>query len=127
MLVNTQALSAAKAFSQLLPYHQRQDLQAIEIIEYQGRGRPRKDAVGQKYDRICATLVAKTSVIDAERQRARLFFLATNVLDEQVLTDDQILLEYMAQQSTCEVSGFSKILCSSLRVSFSRPLNEWLR
>ena len=49
---------------------------------------------------ISATLVPNATVIDAERQRAGLFLLATNVLDEQVLTDDQILKEYKAQQST---------------------------
>ena len=76
------ALTAARAFSQQLPYHQLHDLQAHEIVEHQGRGRPRKDAVGQKYYHISATLVAKTSVIDAERQRAGLFVLATNVFDE---------------------------------------------
>lgn len=100
MLVNSHATSAASAFSQQLPYHQLHDLQAIEIVEYARRGRPRKDAVGQKHYQICATLVPKASVIDAERQRAGLFLLATNVLDEQVLTDDQILQEYKTQQST---------------------------
>ena len=94
------ATSAASAFSQQLPYHQLHDLQVIEIVEYARRGRPRKDAVGQKHYQISATLVPKASVIDAERQRAGLFLLATNVLDEQVLTDDQILQEYKAQQST---------------------------
>jgi len=77
-----EALTAARAFSQQLPYHQLHDLQAHEIVEHQGRGRPRKDAVGQKYYRISATLVPKATVIDAERQRAGFFLLATNVLDE---------------------------------------------
>jgi transposase len=94
------ATDAAIAFSQQLPYHQLHDLQAIEIVKYARRGRPCKDAVGQKHYQICATLVPKASVIDAEQQRAGLFLLATNVLDEQVLTDDQILQEYKAQQST---------------------------
>lgn len=93
------ALAAAAALSQQLPYHQLQDKQAIEIIEHKKRGRPRKDAVGQKHYQICAVLVPKGSVIDAERQRAGLFLLATNVLDEKVLTDEQILQEYKAQQS----------------------------
>ena len=118
------ATSAALAFSQQLPYHQLHDLQAIEIVEYARRGRPHKDAVGQKHYQISATLVPKARVIDAERQRAGLFLLATNVLDEQVLTDDQILQEYKAQQSTCEVFDFSKTPYSLLLVSFSRLLNE---
>lgn len=93
------ALAAAAALSQQLPYHQLQDKQAIEIIEHKKRGRPRKDAAGQKHYQICAVLVPKGSVIDAERQRAGLFLLATNVLDEKVLSAQQILQEYKAQQS----------------------------
>ena len=77
-----------------------QNLQAIEIVEHKRRGRPRKDAVGQKHYQISAVLVPKDSVIGAERQCAGLFLLVTNVLDEQVLSDDQILREYKAQQST---------------------------
>jgi transposase len=77
-----EALTAARAFSQQLPYHQLHDLQAHEIVEHQGRGRPRQDAVGQKYYRISATLVPKATVIDAERLGAGLFVLATNVFDE---------------------------------------------
>ena len=80
------ATAAAIAFSQQLPYHQLHDLQVSEIVEYARRGRPRKDAGGQKHYQISATLVPKATVIDAERQRAGLFLLATNVLDEQVLT-----------------------------------------
>ena len=94
------AASAAALFSQQLPYHQLQDLQAIEIVEHKKRGRPSKNAVGEKYYQIRAVLAPKDSVIDAERQRAGLFLLATNVLDEQVLSDDEILQEYKAQQST---------------------------
>ena len=94
------ALTAAALFSQQLPYHQLQDLQTIEIVEHKKRGRPRKDTAGEKHYQISAVLAPKNSVIDAERQRARLFLLATNVLDEKVLSDDQILQEYKAQQST---------------------------
>ncbi|MEG4274951.1 MULTISPECIES: IS1634 family transposase [unclassified Microcoleus] len=94
------ALTAAAALSQQLPYHQLQDLQAIEIVEHKKRGRPSKNAVGEKHYQSSAVLAPKDSVIDAERQRAGLFLLATNVLDEKVLSDDQILQEYKAQPST---------------------------
>lgn len=94
------ALSAADKLSAQLPYHQLHELQVLEILQHQGRGRPRKDAVPHKHYQISATLVSKESVIAAERQRAGKFELATNVLDEQVLSHDQILQEYKAQQST---------------------------
>jgi transposase len=41
-----------------------------------------------------------TNAMDVEIQRAGRFILATNVLDEQVLSDEDVLTEYKAQQST---------------------------
>ena len=94
------ALQAATAFADQLPYHQLDDLQVVEIIEYQKRGRPRKDEMGQKHCQISATLIPQPNAMDAEIQRAGRFILASNVLEEQVLSDDDVLTEYKAQQST---------------------------
>jgi transposase len=94
------ALQAATAFSDQLPYHQLDNLQVVEIIEYPKRGRPRKDAIGQKHYQISATLIPQPNAMDAEIQRAGRFILASNVLEEQVLSDDDVLTEYKAQQST---------------------------
>jgi transposase len=94
------AIQAATALSAQLPYHQLDDLQVVEIIEYQKRGKPRKDEVGQKHYQISATLIPQPNAMDVEIQRAGRFILATNVLDEQVLTDEDVLTEYKAQQST---------------------------
>jgi transposase len=94
------ALQAAAVFSDQLPYHQLDDLQVVEIIEYPKRGRPRKDEVGQKHYQISATLIPQPHAMDVEIQRAGRFILATNVLDEQVLGDEDVLTEYKAQQST---------------------------
>jgi transposase len=94
------ALQAATALSEQLPSHQLDDLQVVEIIEYQKRGRPRKDQVGQKHYQISATLIPQPNAMDVEIQRAGRFILATNVLDEQVLSDEDVLTEYKAQQAT---------------------------
>jgi transposase len=94
------ALQAAIAFSDQLPYHQLDRLQVVEIIEYPKRGRPRKEEVGQKHYQISATLIPQPHALDVEIQRAGRFILATNVLDEQVLSDEDVLTEYKAQQST---------------------------
>lgn len=94
------ALKAATTFSDQLPYHQLDDLQVVEIIEYQKRGRPRKDEVGQKHYQISATLIPQPNVMDVEIQRAGRFILASNVLEEHVLSNDDVLTEYKAQQST---------------------------
>jgi transposase len=94
------AIQAATAFSQQLPYHQLDDLQVLEIVQHQRRGRPRKDQVGHKHYQISATLISKPNAIELEIQRAGKFILATNVLDEQILSDESVLKEYKAQQST---------------------------
>lgn len=94
------ALQAAKKFSGSLPFHQLANVEVVEVIQYQGRGRPKKDAVGQKHYQIRATLVPDEQAIAIQQQRAGRFILATNVLDSQELSDDAILLEYKAQQST---------------------------
>jgi transposase len=94
------ALQAATALSEQLPYHQLDNLQVVEIIEFPKRGRPRKDEVGQKHYQISATLIPQPNAMDVEIQRAGRFILATNVLDEQVLSDEDVLTEYKAQQAT---------------------------
>ncbi|NJP18061.1 MAG: IS1634 family transposase [Hydrococcus sp. CRU_1_1] len=94
------ALHAATTLSEQLPYHQLEGLQVVEIIEYPKRGRPRKDEVGQKHYQISATLIPQPNAMDVEIQRAGRFILATNVLDEQVLSYEDVLTEYKAQQST---------------------------
>jgi transposase len=94
------ALQAATALSEQLPYHQLNDLQVVEIIEDQKRGRPRKDEIGQKHYQISATLIPQPNAMDVEIQRAGRFILASNVLDEQVLSDEDVLTEYKAQQAT---------------------------
>jgi transposase len=62
------AIQAATALSAQLPYHQLDDLQVVEIIEYQKRGRPRKDEVGQKHYQISATLIPQPNAMDEEIQ-----------------------------------------------------------
>jgi transposase len=94
------ALQAAIALSEQLPYHQLDRLQVLEIIEYPKRGRPRKDEVGQKHYQIAATLIPQPNAMDVEIQRAGRFILASNILDEQALGDEDVLTEYKAQQST---------------------------
>jgi transposase len=64
-------------------------------------GRPRKDAQAQEcHYQIHATLVANQAAIAIEQQRTGRFILATNVLEPQPLSNDDLLREYKAQQST---------------------------
>jgi transposase len=56
--------------------------------------------------------------IDAQKQRAGRFILATNVLDHQELSADDALKEYKAQQGTERVLDFLKTHCFLHRVFF---------
>lgn len=56
--------------------------------------------MGHKHYQISAALISKPNAIEVEIQRAGKFILATNVLDEQILSDESVLKEYKAQQST---------------------------
>jgi transposase len=94
------ALQAAAKFSSSLPFHQLADVEVVEVVQHQGRGRPKQDALGQKHYQLRAHLVPDQQAIAIQQQRAGRFILATNVLDESELSDDSILHEYKAQQST---------------------------
>lgn len=91
---------AAQWMNSKLPLHQLVDIKIVEILQHKGRGRPRKNAVMEKHYQLCATLAPKQTAIDVEVQRAGRFLLATNVLDASKLSDDDVLIEYKAQQST---------------------------
>jgi hypothetical protein len=60
------------------------------MIEYPKRGRPRKNEIGQKHYQILATLIPQPNAMDVEIQRAGKFILASNVLVEQVLSNDDV-------------------------------------
>jgi transposase len=94
------ALLAAERFERKLPLHQLVDIKVVENKQHQGRGRPRKDASVTCHYQVCATLAPKPTAIDVELERAGRFILATNVLDPNQLSDDDVLREYKAQQST---------------------------
>lgn len=94
------ALLAAERLNLYLPLHQLVDIKVFEIVQHQGRGRPRKDAELTKYYLLGATLIPKQTAIDVEVQKAGKFILATNVLESDQLNHDDILREYKAQQST---------------------------
>ncbi|WP_414588366.1 IS1634 family transposase [Scytonema sp. PCC 10023] len=100
------ALLAVQRFERKLPLHQLVDIQVLENKQHKGRGRPRKDAGATSYYRICATLTPKETAVEVEVQKAGRFILATNVLDADELSDveqlsnDNLLREYKAQQST---------------------------
>ncbi|MBD2248838.1 IS1634 family transposase [Nostoc sp. FACHB-888] len=94
------AFIAAQRLSSKLPLHQLTNIQVQEIKKHTGRGRPSKDSSPTFYYQVDATLEPKEIAIAIETKRAGKFILATNVLDAEELSDDDVLREYKAQQST---------------------------
>ena len=96
------ALQAATAFAKKLKYHILSDIQVIQKPHYRKRGRPsQSDAPSHYTFHLQATLVLDEAVVEAHRTQAGRFVLATNLLDNQLWTNDRILQEYKDQQS-CE-------------------------
>ena len=95
------AKQAAENLSQTWKYH------CLELIEtethphYSRAGRPTKNQSPEYFTyRLTAQVVPVESVIEIARRRAGRFILATNVLDEDVLSNDEVLIEYKGQQSS---------------------------
>lgn len=95
------AMKAARRFQCQLRFHQLAELEIIKYSHHARSGRPRKDAQPTYCCyKICANLVSNPVAITTEQQRAGRFILATNVLNEREFSNDDLLREYKAQQST---------------------------
>lgn len=95
------AIQAAKYFETQQRFHQLAQLEVIEHKRHTRAGRPRKDTQPQPcYYQIRAIVVPDEVAIATQKQRAGRFILATNVLDAHQLSNDDLLTEYKAQQST---------------------------
>ncbi|BAY29020.1 hypothetical protein NIES2107_08610 [Nostoc carneum NIES-2107] len=94
------AFKAAKLLENQLPFHQLANLEVIEHAQHQGRGRPRKDSQSTLIYQIQAEIIPKETAITIAREQAGRFILATNILDVKELSDEDVLREYKAQQST---------------------------
>ncbi len=96
------AVDAAKAFDKKLKYHRLTDIEILQKPHYDKAGRPRKGDVPKGYTyHISATLALNESAVEAQRNQAGRFVLATNLLDDQQWSNDMVLQEYKNQQS-CE-------------------------
>jgi transposase len=94
------AREALEKFERSLRWHQLAAVQVVTQPHYGKGGRPRKDQTPAHLTyHLQATLVVNSSVIEAERQVAGRFILATNVLEVEQLNAQQALQEYKDQQS----------------------------
>lgn len=90
------AIDAAEQLSKKFKYHQLTQIEAREIC-------PPKSS--QQFSKVEADLEVDAGVIAGEIQKAGRFILATNVLDNNELSPDQMLDTYKQQQ--CAERGFS--------------------
>ncbi len=82
--------------------------------------------------KVSATLSKNEAAINSEIQSAGRFILATNILDENILSNSEIISEYKAQQCCVRVAcrfgkeglAFLKTLYSSQTVFFLKPQRE---
>lgn len=95
------AEQAVEQFNKKLRYHTIPRVEILTVPYYTQPGRPPKGAKPAGYSyQIQADLVENESAIEQEKIRAGRFILATNVLDVNELSDEQVLQEYKNQQST---------------------------
>lgn len=79
-------------------------LESVEIKahpHYNQAGRPTKNQTPKNFTyRVTAQVTPVESVIEIARRQAGRFILATNVLDDSILSNDEVLSEYKGQQSS---------------------------
>ncbi|HEY9707107.1 MAG TPA: IS1634 family transposase [Oculatellaceae cyanobacterium] len=93
------ALLAADRFAKKLKYHYLATVRVTKHSQHKKPGRPGKDAQPQVNYRLQATLALHQETVQNAIASSGRFVLATNVTDSELLTAEQVLLEYKAQQS----------------------------
>lgn len=93
------ALKAANKLSKKLKYHQ---LVALDTQEIPPKSTRKNSSSSYK---VTARIELKSDVVEVERQQAGRFILATNVLDVNQLSPDEMIAKYKNQQSA--ERGFS--------------------
>ena len=99
------AKMAIEKLSNSWKYHQIKEIEYSEKPEHKKVGRPSKLIEGNqiKYQ-IKGQIETRPEVIESEKIKAGRFILATNILDKNELSNEQVLEEYKAQQ--CNERGF---------------------
>ncbi|MBD2295190.1 IS1634 family transposase [Anabaena sphaerica FACHB-251] len=91
---------AIEKLSKSWKYHQIKEIEYMEKAEYKTAGRPNKLAEpNQIRYQVTGKIETSESAIETEKIKAGRFILATNILDKNELSDEQVLEEYKAQQS----------------------------
>ena len=95
------AKKAADKLSRTWKYYCLESVAIETRPHYNKAGRPTKNQSPEHFTyRVTAQVVLNEEVIEITRRQAGRFILGTNVLDEKVLSDDEVLIEYKGQQSS---------------------------
>ena len=93
------ARKAYQAFEKTLKYSFLTEFTIHKIPRFNGKGRPKKDSPPDYFEyQIEAALASDWSTYNQILQRKSCFILATNQLDSQALTDDELFSAYKDQQ-----------------------------
>lgn len=93
------AKQAVEAFEKTLTLHRLDDVSIVSEKRYLKRGRPTADSPFELRYRVQARLLRDEAAIDDKQTRSGRFILASNLLDSEHYSNDQLLAEYKAQQS----------------------------
>ena len=95
------AKQAANKLSRRWKYHSLESVEIQTHPHYNRAGRPTKNQSPEHFTyRVTAQAIPVEEVIEIARRRAGRFILATNVTDEEALSNDEVLIEYKGQQSS---------------------------
>ena len=97
----TDAQKAATKLEAKWKYHALESIQIFPHPHYSKVGRPSKEKNPEYFTyRVNSQIIPRKEVLEAANKRAGRFILATNVLDENVLSNDDVLTEYKGQQAS---------------------------
>ena len=95
------AKQAVDKLSRKWKYHSLESVEIETHAHYSKAGRPTKNQSPEHFTyRVTAQVIPVQEVIEIARRRAGRFILATNILDEKTLPNDEVLTEYKGQQSS---------------------------
>ncbi len=95
------AQQAAEQLERSWKYHSLESVETKTYSHYSKAGRPTKNQSPEHcIYRVTAQVIPHHDIIEIARRQAGKFVLATNVLDDSILPNDEVLTEYKGQQSS---------------------------
>lgn len=95
------AKQAADKLSRNWKYHSLESIEIQTHAHYNTPGRPTKNQSPEHFTyRVTAQVIPVEEAIEMTQRQSGRFILATNVLDNSILSNDEVLIEYKGQQSS---------------------------